>query len=225
VKGKKHLSSRSNPSEELHPNATELFVYRPVGLGTVGSESNGNKAEGDVSAMQNDIARREREAWQKGFAEGQARSVAESDKTVKELRASVAQSIQDFLRDRDAYFARVEEEVVHLALAISRKILNREAQIDPLLLTGLVHVALDKLGDETKTRLRAHPSQIGSWREHFQALTNGKVVPEIVADDTLATTQCVLETELGATEVSLNGQLKEIEQGFFDLLAHRPRPE
>jgi flagellar assembly protein FliH len=32
----------------------------------------------------------------------------------------------------------------------------------------------------------------------------------------------VLETELGETEIGLEAQLKEIERGFFDLLAQRP---
>jgi flagellar biosynthesis/type III secretory pathway protein FliH len=31
-----------------------------------------------------------------------------------------------------------------------------------------------------------------------------------------------LETELGITDLSLETQLKEIEQGLFDLLAQRP---
>jgi flagellar assembly protein FliH len=34
---------------------------------------------------------------------------------------------------------------------------------------------------------------------------------------------CVLETEVGSTQISLETQLKEIEQGFLDLLEHRPQ--
>ena len=32
-----------------------------------------------------------------------------------------------------------------------------------------------------------------------------------------------METEIGSTIISLETQLKEIEQGFFDLLEQRPR--
>jgi flagellar assembly protein FliH len=32
----------------------------------------------------------------------------------------------------------------------------------------------------------------------------------------------VLQTELGSANFSLDAQLKEVEQGFFDLLALRP---
>ncbi len=34
--------------------------------------------------------------------------------------------------------------------------------------------------------------------------------------------RCMLETEFGSTEIGLETHLKEIEQGFFDLLAQRP---
>ena len=36
------------------------------------------------------------------------------------------------------------------------------------------------------------------------------------------TWNCILETELGSTELGLESQLKEIETGLFDLLAQRP---
>jgi len=33
---------------------------------------------------------------------------------------------------------------------------------------------------------------------------------------------CLLETEVGSTDFSVQAQLEEIEKGFFDLLAARP---
>ena len=122
-----------------------------------------------------------------------------------------------------AYFARIEPEVVQLSLAISRKILHREAQIDPLLLTGMVHVALEKLDRGTRIRLRAHPEDIHFWTEHFASATNGEVAPELVGDAQLKRGECALETEMGNTLISLETHLKEIEQGFLDLLEQRPR--
>jgi len=48
------------------------------------------------------------------------------------------------------------------------------------------------------------------------------VYPELSGDAALEQNQCQLETELGVTDISLDTQLKEIEQGLFDLLAQRP---
>jgi len=49
----------------------------------------------------------------------------------------------------------VEHEVVKLALAVAARILRREAQMDPLLLTGAVRVALDNSLDRPSAAARA----------------------------------------------------------------------
>ena len=46
-----------------------------------------------------------------------------------------------------------------------------------------------------------------------------------MGDATLGPGHCILETELGSTDLTLESQLKEIEQGFFDLLAQRPKEQ
>jgi flagellar assembly protein FliH len=220
---KKLMSSKTSVAENLAPNVAEMFVYQPV-ANDRSADPRATSANSEPSpALRAEITKREQEAWQKGFTEGQASGRAEIEKRVAEVRDAVAKTLNEFARAREEYFGRVEGEVVQLSLSIARKILNREAVIDPMLLTGLVHVALEKMGQETKTRLRIHPSQVASWRDHFQQTSNGKTPPEVVGDDSLEPTQCTLETDLGSTEVSLDGHLKEIEQGFFDLLAQRPR--
>ena len=44
----------------------------------------------------------------------------------------------------------------------------------------------------------------------------------VVEDAEMKPTDCVLETELGSADFSIEAQLKEVEQGFCDLLALRP---
>jgi flagellar assembly protein FliH len=46
--------------------------------------------------------------------------------------------------------------------------------------------------------------------------------PELVGNPGLKRGECALETEVGSTQICLETQLKEIEQGFFDLLDQRP---
>jgi flagellar assembly protein FliH len=45
---------------------------------------------------------------------------------------------------------------------------------------------------------------------------------EVAEDPKLSDQDCILETQLGAANFGLDTQLKEVEQGFFDLLALRP---
>ncbi len=61
------------------------------------------------------------------------------------------------------------------------------------------------------------------WTRCFEDSSgqNGAKV-QIIGDSSLEDGRCVLETSLGVAELGIDAQLKEIERGFFDLLAHRP---
>ena len=56
----------------------------------------------------------------------------------------------------------------------------------------------------------------------MKAMPTGRSGVEVKADPSVEAHNCILETELGTTQLGLDAQLKEIEQGFFDLLAQRP---
>jgi flagellar biosynthesis/type III secretory pathway protein FliH len=44
----------------------------------------------------------------------------------------------------------------------------------------------------------------------------------VIEDPSLDVHRCVLQTVLGTTELGIESQLKEVEQGLFDLMAQRP---
>jgi flagellar assembly protein FliH len=145
--------------------------------------------------------------------EYEARSAGELEK--------IRYALELFQTERRDYFFRVESDVVQLALAIAAKILHREAQVDPLLVAALVRVAIDKLHDGSSVSVRVSPAESGKWRAFLANPVNGATI-EIVEDAHLGAADCVLETELGSANFSIEAQLKEVEQGFFDLLAQRP---
>ena len=73
-------------------------------------------------------------------------------------------------QERDRYLHAVEHEVVELALAVAARILRREAQMDPLLLTGAVRVALGQLSGSTEVRLRVPAGGTGPVDRGHRAL-------------------------------------------------------
>jgi flagellar assembly protein FliH len=158
-----------------------------------------------------------------------AEATAETEKRLRdeyEARSqkeknSVRQALDQFQGERKTYFARVESEVVHLALAIAAKILHREAQVDSLLVAALVHVAVDKLHDGSSVTVRVSPAKAEKWRASLATPKNGSTIA-LVEDTNLDPEDCMLETDMGTANFSIDAQLKEVEQGFFDLLAQRP---
>lgn len=133
----------------------------------------------------------------------------------------ITAAIEQFAQERSKYFAQVEAEVVRLSLAIARRILHREAQVDPLVVAGLVRVAIEKIETMSGITVRTAPGNCQRWQEHLADVSE-RVKISFVADPQLAADQCVLETEMGSTELGIEAQVAEVEKGFFDLLAQRP---
>lgn len=153
--------------------------------------------------------------------EAEQRLSHEFEKRIAAERASVAGILESFEEQRNEYYARVEAEIVQLALSIAAKILHREAQVDPMLLAALVRIAVEKMREGSGVTLRVSPQRAESWRRYFAEFSNLGHVH--VADDPSLTDQdCIVGTELGSANFGLDTQLKEVEQGFFDLLALRP---
>lgn len=173
------------------------------------------------------------EARRKSFDVGRERGMLEGRQAEREAQAEahalaekqrteqLAEIINGFAQERDCYFQAVEHEVVELALAIAARVLRREAQMDPLLLTGAVRVALGQLSESTQVRLRVPAGELDLWTEAIEHIPNLALKPAVVAGQAMRLGDCVLETELGSVDLGVRAQLGEIERGFFDRTSRR----
>jgi flagellar assembly protein FliH len=158
---------------------------------------------------------RERGRLEGREAERQAQAAALALVDQRRIRQA-ADLVESFAHERDRYLHAVEREVVELALAVAARILRREAQMDPLLLTGAVRVALGQLSSSTQVRLRVPDDELGLWTEAIALLPNLAVKPAVLAGEGMRLGECRIETDLGSVDVGLRAQLGEIERGFFD---------
>jgi len=212
--------------EQLEASA---FPYREVTVSrgaNEGSPAGVKLADGQKSGPDPGTAAQagEREvqarAW--GRQQGEVDARAKFEEQLVRERSAVANALIDFDRERAAYYQKIEAEAVRLALSIARKILHREAQVDPLLLMGIVRVALEKIEGATGVVLAVHPQQAAEWRRYLASLMDAGALPEIVEDAAMAIERCQLRTSMGTADLGLEVQLKEIDQGLMDLRAARP---
>ena len=200
--------------------AADPFCYTEAGQQPGSDPSSRPGAE---AAEEDRIRQHESEAYERGrqAAEQQLRGAV--NEAIARSREQVLQAAGDFARERAAYYRRIEGEVVQLALAIARKILHREAQLDPHTLAGIVRVTLENLDAGTKVDLHVSPQEAADWRHYFAGRMDGAPAPEVHEDAQLAAGECRIETSLGTTDAGIEARLKEIETGLLDLLAERPR--
>ncbi len=137
---------------------------------------------------------------------------AEAERYKRQLTALASR----FSEERDRYLAAVEQEVVKLALALAARILRREAQMDPLLLTGAVRVALGQLAGSSEVELRVPAAELELWKEAIAHLPHVAMKPVVVAGEGMRLGDCVIESKVGTVDLGVRSQLAEIERGFFD---------
>jgi flagellar assembly protein FliH len=132
------------------------------------------------------------------------------------IRRQTAERLENLARERDRYLQAIEQEVVRLALAVAARILRREAQMDPLLLTGAVRVALGQLAATSEVRLHVPAKEADLWKETIALLPKLTVKPLVVTDEGMLLGECVIESKVGTVDLGIRSQLGEIERGFFD---------
>jgi flagellar assembly protein FliH len=160
---------------------------------------------------------------EQGSKEERAAQSAAWTSAREQQKRQMAALVESFAVERDRYLHAVEHEVVRLALAVAARILRREAQMDPLLLTGAVRVALGQLSASTEVRLRVPAAELDHWVEAIALLPSLPVKPEVLPGDGLRQGECGIETKLGAVDLGIRSQLGEIERGFFDRVGGRRR--
>jgi flagellar assembly protein FliH len=175
---------------------------------------------GPLQSQTEQLLERVEMARSEATAEARLLWQVELEERIVEERSRLQRVEEEFRQQRTRYFAGVESEVVRLALAIAARVLHREAKLDPLLLTGVVKVALEKVAKDSSVVLRVPVGEVERWREVFAA--NQESAFKLVGDERLGVGECVLETNVGRVELGVSAQLEEIERGFFDLLQQRP---
>lgn len=203
------------------------FVYQAPGSG---GASNGKEAASAAfgygtgqdgnspGPSQEELTRLISEARACGLREGESQARQGFDEKLAEQQKLICDALLSFQQERAMYYSKAEEQLVQLALSIARKILHREAQVDRMVVAGLVKVMLERMQQGTKAVVRIRPEEAFTWRHYFN--TNPDV--EVIEDPKVEPGACKIETELGIADMGLEAQLKEVEHGFFDLLAQRP---
>jgi flagellar assembly protein FliH len=173
---------------------------------------------------EDEVERRIQAARDSAVAAAEKRMRIECERVSKDAQERVARTLKEFADERVEYFRCAEAEIVQLTLAIARKILQREAELDPTLLAALVRIALERMQCGSTVRVRVAAESEDLWRRCADA-NGGSSRWEVAPDATLNPGDCIVETELGTASFGFDAQLRSVEESFAQLLAHRPDAE
>ena len=148
---------------------------------------------------------------QRGYAEG-----------IEEAKLEQAeQMIENVSRTID-YFGKVETRMVELVMQALRKIISDFNDEDRVLIT--VKNVLSVVRNQKQMTLRLNPNQVEIVKARVNDLLAnypGVGYLDIVADSRLQLDSCILESDIGLVEASMEGQLQALENAFTKVLGSR----
>ncbi len=161
---------------------------------------------GDVAAH---LARLERDAFAKGFAQGESAGNEAAARRGDAMLRRLTQALEDVAALRVQMIRDAEEQLVSLAITIARRVLHREITEMPEALTLLARAAMDRLGETTQVTVRLNPEDFDATvaaRDHTEM---GERVT-VTADPRLPRGGCQIESEFGAVDAGIDAQLQEL---------------
>jgi len=175
---------------------------------------------GQIARLESQYQQQIRDAHAAGLHEGELAGRNRAGAELQPVLERLAVSIQEIVNLRARLRREAEADVVHLALAIARRVIRREVVSDPDALRGLVVAALEKLHGQEISRVKVHPSHAALVKSCLPpALTGGPL--DVVADSSRPLGSVIFETTRGNLDASVDSQLQEIERGLTDRLRNQ----
>ena len=120
------------------------------------------------------------------------------------------------------YLSKVETDIVEVVSLALERILGAFDRDD--LMVEVVRNALSKVRNQRQLTLRVAPGQLANVQGRVtEILTDFPAIVElqVEADARLSETGCILESEIGIIDASLEGQLRTLGKSFEKILGDR----
>lgn len=157
------------------------------------------------AAQINEQASLEREeAMESAQEEGYQNGLAQASEILLQAREEAAEII-----------AASESELIRLSLVIAEKIIGRSLEIDQHSILAIVAQAVENVRQQREIVLRIHPEDAKIIRENRRELLDmlGRIKDIAIKEDGEVTRGgCIIETESGTIDASLDAQLAMLKQ-------------
>jgi flagellar biosynthesis/type III secretory pathway protein FliH len=104
-------------------------------------------------------------AYRRGYAEGQDAAEARAREELASAMSATLRALEDIRAGRDAWEERLHDDLVLLAAAMTRHIVDRTIADDPDLFAELAKKAVAALPGDEGVRIRLHPDDLNRLQE------------------------------------------------------------
>ena len=182
------------------------------------------KSSDFAAAVESDaVVAQAREEAARILAEARAEYAAQKEKGyrdgVEQGKAEMAERVVHTLGQSNLYYAKVEEALVEVVIKSTQRVIGEFQERDRV--ERIVRKALEVLRHQSQVRLKVSPAQAEWLQGRVEALLAS--FPriqflDVQTDARLPADGCILETELGVIDATVQTQLRAIEKALIQAI-------
>jgi len=152
------------------------------------------------------------EAYQANQAEGYQCGIEEGS-------AELAAKILEVTDQANKYFQGKESQIVEVVVTAMKNIIGEFDDVE--LTLSVIKKLLNELQGQQQITLRVIPDQTKIIEHALQEITNSGLLIKVVADIEMQSGQCILESDLGLIECSIDDQLDALRKAMTSSLTRK----
>ncbi|OAG28165.1 FliH/SctL family protein [Thermodesulfatator autotrophicus] len=159
------------------------------------------------------IAHLEQEAYEKGFAQGQKDGAALGKKQYETLTHRLSALLSSIEREIEGHVLALEPQLFLMVKTIVSEIIRHEVSLNPEVIKTSLREALSHVVDQTRVKIHLNPDDMEfiedimfSVKEEFSRLKDFEIVP----DTNVGRGGCILETDFGLIDATLERRFREV---------------
>jgi len=179
--------------------------------------------EGDIKQR---VTQTEREAYEKGYAEGSGRGYEEGRAEVQRLVESLHGIITRAIEKRNEIIEEAETQIINLVLLIVKKVIKVISENQKNVVINNVVQALRKLKSRGDVVIRVNLADLELTSEHvkdFMKMVENVKSITVLEDSSVDRGGCIIETDFGQIDARISSQLHEIEERILELMPIRSK--
>ena len=166
------------------------------------------------AVSQQRLAALEREAFAKGYEQGERAGAEAAGKRGEAMLRRLSETLTELTSLRATMIRQTENQIVELALAVARRVVHREVSLDRNLMIAIVRVALDRLGESAHVTVRLHPEEFEATGAARVAELAGSDIT-FVPDARVGRGGCRVESDMGMLDAGVDAQIQEIARALL----------
>ncbi|NIK10786.1 flagellar assembly protein FliH [Alkalibacillus almallahensis] len=155
------------------------------------------------------------QGYQEGFQKGEKQGEAQYNELIDKTNSVIEKANLDY----HEHIKSAEDTILLIAMKASEKIVHQHLQEDESRLMPIIQEAIEEVSDQPEIKVYVHVNQyqmVLDYKASLQAMLNNYSTLSIYPKKSIKDFGCVIETEQGQIDTSIDTQLNELKRTLLN---------